>query len=226
MIIDYNGHWAAQTAATWNMLGYRAVPLLYGIQGWTSEEAPAGYDAFPGRALANPLVQASGQLAIYSLPELSYPGGNTEELIALSAGRYLERNYKGLVTAEDLLQAGLDKRDNYLVDVREHQHYQLGHIEGAVNIPLTELAEVEMLKHLPEDKRIILIGYDGLDASQGTRVLVSLGYDAAALKYGMSYWHGNEQLTGVSPISSLAKDYYELAPLNYVAPSTGAAGCS
>ena len=226
VIIDYNGHWAAQTAATWNMLGYQAVPLLYGIQGWTLKEAPTGYDAFPRQAMVNPLVQAVEPLVEYSLPELRYDSGNTDELIALLSRTYLDRNYKGLITAEELLQAELGNSENYLVDVRERQHYRLGHLEDSVNIPLAELADAEMLKHLPWDKRIVLIGYDGLDASQGTRVLVTLGYDAVALKYGMSYWHGDEQLTGVSPISNLAKDYYELAPLNYLAPSTGAAGCS
>lgn len=227
IIIDYNGHWAAQTAATWNLLGYQAVPLLYGIQGWTHEEAPAGYEAFPSQALSNPLVTKEVALNQYNLPEVKFAQGKTEEYIVESSGTYLGRNYKGVITAEDLLgalQQGADG-ENYLVDIRQPQHYQIGHLEGSVNIPLAGLTDTERLKQLPLDKRIVLIGYDGMDASQGTRVLVTLGYDAVALKYGMSYWNSDEKVTGVSPIRNLVKDYYKLSPLNYVQPSTAVAGC-
>lgn len=227
VIIDYNGHWAAQTAATWNQLGYRAVPLLYGIQSWTQEEAPSGYEAFPSQALANPLVKEVATFNQHNLPEVKYAQGKTKEYIIESTGTYLDRSYKGFITAEDLL--GVLQQDSegdyYVVDIRQQQHYLIGHLEGSVNIPLAKLAETEMLKHLPVDKKIILIGYDGMDASQGTRVLVTLGYDAVALKYGMSYWHGDENVTGIGPIPNLVKDYYKLFPLNYVQPSTGAAGC-
>ena len=227
VIIDYNGHSAAQTAATWNLLGYRAVPLQYGIQGWTHEEAPAGYEVFPSQALVNPLVKNEAALEQYKFPELKYAQGKTEEYILETSATYLDRNYKGFITAEDLLgilQQGPES-DYFMVDIREQQHYQNGHLEGSVNIPLAELADLEMLNHLPLNKKIVLIGYDGMDASQGTRVLVTLGYDAVALKYGMSYWHGDEKVTGISPIHNLVRDYYELSPLNFVQPSTGAAGC-
>jgi hypothetical protein len=83
-----------------------------------------------------------------------------------------------------------------------------------------------MLKRLPLDKKIILIGYDGMDGSQGARVLVTMGYNAVALKYGISYWSSEEDRTGIAPIKSLVQDYYELTPLNYARPSAGPAGCS
>lgn len=227
VIIDYNGHWAAQTAATWNQLGFKAVPLLYGIQGWTQEEVPTGYDAFPSQALANPLVTEEVALNQYNLPEVMFAQGKTEDYIIESSGIYLSRNYKGVITAEDLLAAlkqGAES-EHYLVDIRQKEHYQSGHLEGSVNIPLAELANIERLKQLPLDKRIVLIGYDGMDASQGTRVLVTLEYDAVALKYGMSYWNSDEKITGVSPVRNLVQDYYELSPLNYLEPSTAVAGC-
>jgi len=227
VIIDYNRHWAAQTAAAWNILGYRAVPLLYGIQSWTQEEAPTGYEAFPTQSLVNSLVKEETAFDQFDLPEVKYVQGKTEEYIVQSSGAYLDRNYKGFINAEDLLgvlQQG-SERDYFMVDIRQQQHYLSGHLEDSVNISLAELADIEMLKHLPLNKKIILIGYDGMDASQGTRVLITLGYDAVALKYGMSYWHGDEKVTGISPVSNFVKDYYELSPLNFVQPSAGAAGC-
>ncbi len=113
-----------------------------------------------------------------------------------------------------------------LIDIREAKHYKMGHIEGAVSIPLHKLAEVKNVKAYNPDKRMVLIGYDGMDASQAARALVTLGYDAVALKYGMSYWTPNEDVIGAAPIHSLIKENYSMLPLNYLAPSTGVAGCA
>ncbi|AGA68763.1 Rhodanese-related sulfurtransferase [Desulfitobacterium dichloroeliminans LMG P-21439] len=228
VVIDYNGHQAAQTAATWSQLGFKAVPLLYGIQSWTQEDSPRGYEAFPVQPLKYPLVTGSEVIspANDTVPEIKYPEKRTDEYITETTRVYLDRNYKGVVTAEDLaseIQQG--SGSTYLVDIREPQHYQLGHIEGSVNIPLADLASSDKVKTLPLDRRIVLIGYDGMDASLGARSLVTLGYDSVALKYGMSYWSEDEQITGVAPVGNLVKDYYELIPLNYVQPSAGAAGC-
>ncbi len=228
VVIDYNGHWAAQTAATWNMLGLNAVPLKYGIQSWSKEEGPAGYESFPEKPLDNPLVTTEKALNEYILPELKMSQAQSEELIRILSGTYLDRNYKGFITAEDLMTIIPESQaagDHYLVDVRSPEHYKLGHIEGSVNIPLANLSKVEMLKRLPQDKKIVLIGYDGMDGSQGARILVTLGYNAVSLKYGLSYWNGNQQLTGTDPIHSLLQDYYLLTPLNYAKPSGGPAGC-
>jgi rhodanese-related sulfurtransferase len=105
VVIDYNGHWAAQTAATWNMLGFKAVPLRYRIQSWTKEEGPAGYELFPEKPLDYALVDQENVLGDYQLPELKMPEDRAEEIIRLLSGTYLARNYKGFISAEDLMTA-------------------------------------------------------------------------------------------------------------------------
>lgn len=229
VVIDYNGHQAAQTAATWNQLGYQAVSLLYGIQSWTQEASPTGYEAFPTQPLNNALVTEvkAIPLAENTLPEIKYPEGRTQEYITQTTRTYLDRNYKGIITGEELhseLQQG-SAEQYFLVDIREPKHYQQGHIEGSVNIPLDQLTDLDKVKSYSPAQRIILIGYDGMDASQGVRSLVTLGYDCVALKYGMSYWGAEEEAIGVAPVHNLVKEYYPLTPLNYLPPSTGAAGC-
>ena len=225
VIIDYNGHQSGQTAATWNLLGYKAVPLLYGMQSWTSEIAPIGYEALPAQPLQQPLAK-EGFLpqSEFDQPEIKYPEGKTEEYIYTAAKTYLDRNYKGLISAEELQDAlAKDSQDYFLVDVRDARHYEQGHISGSINIPLQELGDSGHLKALPLDQKIVLIGYNGVDASLGVRSLITLGYDAVALKYGMSYWSGQSE-AGIIPINQVQKDY-PLTPLNYVQPSTEAAGC-
>ncbi len=225
VVVDYNGHWAAQTATTWNMLGLEAMPLLYGMQSWTTDQVALGYEPFPEEALNNPLVVKESSLGQYNLPEIKVPEGTIQEIITRLSGTYLDRNYKGVITADEVLTALNDGTSDYLVDIRQPQHYAKGHIKGSVNIPLSQLATEEMLKYLPIDQKIILIGYDGMDASQAVRALVTMGYNAEALKYGMSYWHGDEELTGASPLRNLVKGHYEMIPLNYLQPAAGPASC-
>lgn len=230
VIIDYNGHLSAQTAATLNMLGFNAVPLQYGIQSWTNDLAATDYDPIPEKARNYPLVntnESSKNNTVPSLPELKMPTKTNSELIQILTATYLDRNYKGFITAEDLL-ADLESQSNdtnFLLDIREPEHFAQGHIQNSINISLSQLAKEESLRLLPQDKKIILIGYDGMDASFGVRALVTMGYNAVALKYGMSYWNEDTEITGAQPIQNFIQDYYELTPLNYLPPSTGPAGC-
>ncbi len=226
VIIDYNGHQGSQTAATLNLLGYKAVPLQYGMQSWTQEIAPLGYEVLPEKPLQQPLVtEELSAKNEYTLPELKYPEGKTQDYIMSAAKTYIDRNYKGLVAAEELAEALPNAQDYFLVDIREPQHYKQGNINGSVNIPLKELADSAQIKTLPTDQRIVLIGYDGMDASIGVRSLITLGYDAVALKYGMSYWSDQGEQTGIIPLSNQVQKNYPLTPLNYLQPSTAAAGC-
>ncbi|MCC5925645.1 MAG: ArsR family transcriptional regulator [Bacteroidetes bacterium] len=57
-----------------------------------------------------------------------------------------------VICAEELIQK-LETNDIILVDVRPDEEYRLGHIQGAVSIPYTEIREY--LKELPVDKEIV-----------------------------------------------------------------------
>jgi len=90
----------------------------------------------------------------------------------------------------------LNKKDSskyYLLDTRESKAFKEGHIAGAKNIFWLDLLKKENLKKLPIDKKIILICYVGHTASQLLVALRLLGYDVAALKFGM----------GISPIEGI-----------------------
>ena len=103
----------------------------------------------------------------------------------------------------------------FLVDIRANQHYHNGHISGSINIPFQQLVQMENLKKLPSDKKLILIGYDGHDASQAVRLLVQLGYSATALKDGIRVWNGNEEITGIQGISCENVKNLPTEQLNY-----------
>lgn len=82
-------------------------------------------------------------------------------------------NYYTVGTVEalkDLLAGG----GVVLVDVREPNEYAEGHIPGAVNIPIRQLAK--NLDKLPKDKPVVVYCRTGHRAGMATAVLRLLGY--------------------------------------------------
>jgi rhodanese-related sulfurtransferase len=84
----------------------------------------------------------------------------------------------------------LIERDVILLDVREVEEYEAGHIAGAFNIPIRELGQ--NLALLPDlDAEIYVICQGGARAMLATAALHTLGYDNAInLKGGMGAWEG------------------------------------
>jgi rhodanese-related sulfurtransferase len=75
----------------------------------------------------------------------------------------------------DALKEMMASGNAMLVDVRQPEDYAKGHIPGAVNIPIRELAK--NLDKLPTDKPVVLSCASGLRCTIGTTSLQILGYD-------------------------------------------------
>ncbi len=91
----------------------------------------------------------------------------------------------------DAGQAQAKLRQNpapFLLDVRQPDEYQAGHIAGAKLIPLGELGQ--RLGELPRDTEIICVCHSGNRSSHATRLLSSRGYTAINLRGGMIAWAG------------------------------------
>ena len=72
-----------------------------------------------------------------------------------------------------------------LVDVRNKEEWEDGHLKSAVFLPLGELRKAEKAPgNLPKDKPIYVHCAAGLRALAGAKKLKELGYDARALKPG------------------------------------------
>lgn len=94
-----------------------------------------------------------------------------------------------LIDAEELGTL-LIERDVILLDVREIEEYEAGHIDGAFNVPIRTLAQnLDLLPDL--DAEIYVICQGGARAMLATAALHTLGYDNATnLKGGMGAWGG------------------------------------
>jgi len=78
--------------------------------------------------------------------------------------------------------------DYYILDIRKPDDYAAGHVAGAVNVQLGDLAKRDVLATLPTDKPILIICSTGHTASIANAILSCLGYDAWTLRFGMASW--------------------------------------
>ncbi len=117
-------------------------------------------------------------------------------------GNNLPRGY-GLISAEDL--SGLvSVQQTVLLDVRQPEEYAAGHLEGAFNVPLREVAK--NLDLLPDKTAsIVVICMGGGRATLAATSLEILGYDnVKILKGGYDAWVGAELPTTTDVFTATA----------------------
>ena len=73
-----------------------------------------------------------------------------------------------------------------LVDVRTPQEFNSGYIEGAVNIPLQELAQ--RADEIPQDQPVVLYCRSGNRSSSAAKMLASAGYEQVYDLGGVIDW--------------------------------------
>lgn len=140
-------------------------------------------------------------------PAASKPFDTRGALIE-AADTYFTNAPSPVISAADLfaaMQAG--DASLQIVDVRSAEHYTLGHIEGAINIPFTTIADDASLAQLDATKKIVVVCYTGETASMTTMVWSMLGYDATTLMYGMSGWVADSSIVGIDIPTGKAAGY-------------------
>jgi rhodanese-related sulfurtransferase len=83
--------------------------------------------------------------------------------------------------AEGLIRSGA-----LLLDVRENDEWDAGHVSGAVHIPLGQL--VERVDEMPDDRQVVVICRSGARSARAAAFLASSGFDAINLAGGMHAW--------------------------------------
>lgn len=100
----------------------------------------------------------------------------------------LEARRGGRVVSHHELTRLLNQEQAVVLDVRDAQEFQRGHIAGAVNIPYAALAgrATELTKY--QSKQIVVADKMGQHAGAAGRLLRERGYNAARLSGGISEW--------------------------------------
>lgn len=83
----------------------------------------------------------------------------------------------------------LTKKENLtILDVREVDEFQSGHIEGAINLPLSGFPEV--VEELAQEKEYHIICHSGSRSQMACDYLGSKGFKTTNIMGGMSAWRG------------------------------------
>jgi len=187
----YTGHSGSQVTAMLNMCGYDATNLLWGIMGWTMNTTVAN------KQFSNPSTDlltettANQLTGTYSLPTIDLTSSiNKLEIIRIACDSYATAGLQNIKAADlnALITDGDSSNDPVIISVRKAEDYAKGHIPGAVNIALTDIAKKENLQRLDPDRQIVVYCYTGRTGSQATAILNVLGYNATNLLWGMSGW--------------------------------------
>lgn len=123
------------------------------------------------------LIKFGGTLEDLKDLELCYapPFGTAKDVVnhaALVALNILEGAFKQVYVQDvrDLVEKG-----EYIIDVREKNEYELGHIKGAKNIPLSEIRD--RLDEIPKDRKIYLHCRSAQRSYNACLALQHLGFD-------------------------------------------------
>lgn len=108
-------------------------------------------------------------------------------LIAIGVFRYFRQGTYLKVLTEDQFIQGYRKAQ--LIDVREPQEFEKGHILGARNIPVTQMKQ--RLVEIRPDKPVYLYCQGSSRSARAAQLLHKKGYqDISQLKGGFKKWTG------------------------------------
>jgi rhodanese-related sulfurtransferase len=103
----------------------------------------------------------------------------------------LARDADIVITARELydeLADGDHSDDPFILSIRDQDHYEYGHIPGAVRMDWEWAFTDENLSKLPGDRQIVVYCYYNHQAAQMAALLQLAGFDAVSLEWGMCAW--------------------------------------
>jgi rhodanese-related sulfurtransferase len=97
-------------------------------------------------------------------------------------------NVQGLAKEITPAQASQYQKDGaFMLDVRQPEEWDAGHIPGAVLIPLDDLQS--RLNEVPKDKEIVVVCRSGNRSATGRDILLNAGYPkVTSMGGGMNQW--------------------------------------
>jgi len=195
VVYCYTGTGSSYPAMALNMAGYNAVSLQFGKSSWTRDETAASGRFNPAKdvfkyPVKTDVVAAKGP---FKLPTVNTGASTPNDVIIAAAKAYLTSEWGKAVSQPanklfENLNDGDDSNNPTILDVRTPEQYAKGHIPGAINIPLKELAKTENLAKLDPAKEVWVVDGAGQTSGFGSMLLNMLGYKATIVKYGMTAW--------------------------------------
>lgn len=93
--------------------------------------------------------------------------------------------------------------DQYIIDIRAAADYAAGHIEGAVNVPSTDVLTHYEANNLATKEVVAIVCYSGQTAAWVTGLMHTVGYtNVKDMKWGMSSWNATTSGSWVNNIGN------------------------
>ncbi|MHB0866874.1 MAG: rhodanese-like domain-containing protein [Thermoleophilia bacterium] len=112
--------------------------------------------------------------------------------------------------------------DFFILDIRDREDYEQGHIPGAVHAQFSDWTRPQLLQTLPSDRRIAVICDTGDAASQVVAGLRLLGFDAVSVKTGIMGWAQMDATAGLVEAVRTAAHSIQRTPPERVWPERDA----
>ena len=196
VVVCYTGHTASMANMVWNMLGYDALTLKFGMTGWVADKAIVGLDV-PGKVgagyptVTDP-VEATGG---FDAPELEGEYADVAEAVKEQTKAYFAKDLPPTIDVADVYNLVQAQDTTYqIVSVRKPEDYAKGHVDGAINILWTDIAD--NVDKIDPDKKIIIYCYTGHTGGEAQMFLNLMGYETYNMKFGMSGWNSDPAVGG------------------------------
>jgi rhodanese-related sulfurtransferase len=196
----YTGHTGQVAATLLRIFGYDAINLKFGMMGWTDDDDVLATARYAGAA-GYPVETEANELTETYEPPVLETGEADAIAIAQARAQAFLADWTPTMSADDLyenLNDGDDSNTPFILSVRSAEHYALGHVPGAHNIPWKAIANPENLVKLPTDQQIVTYCYTGHTGQVAATSLALLGYDVTNLKFGMMGWTDDDEVLATS----------------------------
>jgi rhodanese-related sulfurtransferase len=121
------------------------------------------------------------------------------EVVRLALDDYLSAGDAPTIAAVDVFDAINGGTDPFIISVRSAEHYAIGHVPGAINVPWRAIADPANLTGIPDDEDLYVYCYTGHTGGVATTVLNALGYRAMNMKFGIMSWTQDETIRASTP---------------------------
>lgn len=157
----------------------------------------------------------------FKMPTNVYKKTKAETLAMLKTNEYL------------VAHANIDRTNSVLIDIRDKFDYSINHLENALNIPTSEILNVNSISLFDQlrdqGKTAILYGKNPDDANSAYMVLFQLGYDNLKILNGTTQLVDNEFLVKDHEVEKAIANYMDIfkqveseeedTPMKKVAPT-------
>ena len=172
-IYCYTGQTSGQAVAAYRAMGFDALSLGGGMNfGWSPLE----------------LSEDTLETEANELPEASAEWTPEQEVLQVEIHKHFSQGTNYIVRPDDFVEE-MDE-DIMILDIRNQEVYDEGHIEGAEFMPWADMAA--NFDELPTDKPVYVTCFSGQTAGQAIFNLRVNGIEAYSLYRGMAGWDGEE----------------------------------